>query len=349
LRVAIIIPRLDRFGPVLLIQTLVDTFAKFTDLKVVVIYLDKLVDPSMKMSVPMERYNFGSCCLQNYDIIHTNGFRPDLLAFLNRRKIKYHISTIHNFVFEDLKFTYNRLISILLGRVWLRIWQRADKLVCISKAMKGYYGKWFNELKLEVIYNGIAGSVKSVVPEDDLRMTIDEFHRRGLKVAAVIGTMTRRKGFDQILNLLDSQEEYALMLFGDGKEYSDLHYLAKKLKIEDRCFFCGFRPEAHNNLRYFDFFIMPSRSEGFGLALIEAVQQKVPVICSDIEVFKELLNSNEVTFFKLEDTDSLVDAMKISEDSGKQKTELAYKRFLNNYTAEIMADTYYKLYQSATV
>ncbi len=77
---------------------------------------------------------------------------------------------------------------------------------------------------------------------------------------------------------------------------------------------------------------MPSRSEGFGLALIEAIQQKIPVICSDIEVFKELFSEKEITFFKLDDTISLKKALETALKIGKQKVELAYSRYINNYT-----------------
>jgi glycosyltransferase involved in cell wall biosynthesis len=92
---------------------------------------------------------------------------------------------------------------------------------------------------------------------------------------------------------------------------------------------------------------MPSRSEGFGLTLIEAVQQKVPVICSDIVVFKEILNDDEVTFFKLEDRTSLTEALKSASESGKKKAEKAYLRYINNYSASIMAKNYYELYKTA--
>ncbi|MDO9580630.1 MAG: glycosyl transferase, partial [Bacteroidales bacterium] len=85
--------------------------------------------------------------------------------------------------------------------------------------------------------------------------------------------------------------------------------------------------------------------EGFGLALVEAVQQRVPVICSDIEVFKELFDEEEVTFFRLNDTISLIQALNKSQKTGNVKAELAYKRYLNNYTDKLMAKRYYELYR----
>lgn len=347
MRVAIIIPRLDQLGPVKVIQALVNSLREIEKLQIKVFYLDKTVDPQAKMMVPVERLDHGRFRFSDYDIIHTNGIRPDLFAFINRKKIRYHISTIHNFVFDDLTLTYNRLISWIFGNIWLILWKRADKLVCVSKAMKNYYAKWVSSSKLEVLYNGIPETDYSFMPDFDVTQTIDGFRSKGLKVIGSAGILTKRKGIDQILYLLAEENEFALVVIGDGKELPDLKRLAKKMKITNRCLFCGFRSNAVNYFRYFDFFIVPSRSEGFGLTLIEAVQQKVPVICSDIEVFKELFDREEIIFYKLNDKASLAFALRIAKETGKVKVDLAYSRYKNEYSALIMAKKYFNLYQSA--
>lgn len=347
MRVAIIVARIDQAGPIIVIQNLVNSLVIFNDFMVKVFYLDKKVNPQFSMIVPVERFDYQKFRFADYDIVHTNGIRPDLLAFLNRKKIKYHISTLHNLVFEDLTFTYNRLISFIFGNIWLLLWNRADKLVCVSEAVKTYYSKWFPKSKLEVIYNGIAEIDSSFAPEYDVIQSVDNFHSSGLKVIGFVGILTKRKGIDQVLYLIAAEKNLALVIIGDGKELGNLMHLTGKLKISDRCLFCGFRSNASVYIRYFDFFIMPSRSEGFGLTLIEAVQQKVPVICSDLDVFKELFNEEELTFFKLEDLLSLTKAIKTAMESGTKKADLAYKRYLNIYTAGLMAKRYYDLYKSA--
>ena len=87
MRVAIIISRIEQLGPVKVIQALVNSFSKYQKLQIKVFYLDKTVDPSIKMIVPVERLNFRTFPFDDYDIIHTNGIRPDLFAFVNRNKI----------------------------------------------------------------------------------------------------------------------------------------------------------------------------------------------------------------------------------------------------------------------
>jgi len=347
LRVAIIVSRIAQLGPVKVMQALANSLSIIEGLKVKIFYFDKKIDTQLKFSVPFERIGYCNFNFRDFDIIHTNGIRPDFFAWKNRKKIKYHISTIHNFVFEDLAYTYNKFISLIFGNIWFLIWGRADKLVCVSKTMKDYYSKRFSSSKLEVVYNGIVGIDISLEPDKEILKVINQFRSKGLKVIGSIGILTKRKGFEQILNLIKNHKEYALIVIGAGKELVNLKKLARKNKIFDQCLFCGFISNAVKYFNHFDYIIIPSRSEGFGLVLIEAVQQKVPVICSDIEVFKELFDMKEVTFFKLDELHSLLEALKVSSETGKEKVDIAFSKYLNNYTNVLMAKQYFELYQTA--
>jgi L-malate glycosyltransferase len=346
LKVAIIIPRLEQLGPVKAIQALVNALHTFEDIVIEVFYIDKKIDSHIKILAPVFLLDSKHFCFNEYDIIHTSGIRPDFFAFINRRKIKCHISTIHNYVFDDLRYSYNRLFSWIFGNIWLILWKKADKLVCVSGELKNYYSNWFSSGKLAVIHNGISDPENSQLPEIDVLQTINNFKSRGLKVLGVAGILTKRKGVDQLFPLLAEEKSYALIIIGSGKELSNLKKIAKKMGISDRVEFCGFRSNAVQYFRHFDFFTMPSRSEGFGLALIEAVRQKVPVICSDLPVFKELLSTSEATFFKLEDITSLTQALRTSMELGKKKADLAYARYQSQYTDRIMAKKYYDLYSA---
>jgi glycosyltransferase involved in cell wall biosynthesis len=347
MKIAIIVSSIKQLGPIKVVQALVNSLIEFKELEIKVFYLDKTTDPEVKILVPMERFRSHSFNFDDYDIIHTTGIRPDLIAFINRKKIRYHISTIHNLVFEDLSYTYNRFISLIFGNIWMMIWRRADILVCVSETMKNYYSKWFFPVKLEVIYNGIANPEKSFLPDSDLIRDIDLLRSEGLKILGFAGILTKRKGLDQLISLLAKETGLALIILGDGKGLPALMQLVKRNGLTGRCLFFGFRSNAINYFRLFDFIIIPSRSEGFGLVLIEAAQQKVPIICSDIEVFRELMNADEVTFFKLEDITSLTNALKVATETRYKKPDLAYIRYSDNYTDKLMAKRYYDLYKSA--
>ena len=57
-------------------------------------------------------------------------------------------------------------------------------------------------------------------------------------------------------------------------------------------------------------YVFPSIDEGFGIPLIEAMRARIPVICSDIEIFKEIGN-NSVIYFKKQDYNDLYNQLKL--------------------------------------
>lgn len=92
---------------------------------------------------------------------------------------------------------------------------------------------------------------------------------------------------------------------------------------------------------------MCSRSEGFGLALVEAALTKASIVCSDIEVFREIFNDTQVSYFVLDDVKSLSNAIDVAlSDKGVLKGIEAYTRSLEKFSGEAMADNYLHIYKS---
>jgi glycosyltransferase involved in cell wall biosynthesis len=89
---------------------------------------------------------------------------------------------------------------------------------------------------------------------------------------------------------------------------------------------------------------MPSRSEGFGLSLIEAVIYKKPVVLSSIPIFRELFSSEEVSFFELSSIESFVEAVENVKKCA-EKVDLAYNRFISTYSPEIFYKRYISIYE----
>jgi glycosyltransferase involved in cell wall biosynthesis len=166
------------------------------------------------------------------------------------------------------------------------------------------------------------------------------------KVVGVVAELTKRKGIDQVINALVQLPDCALVIVGDGKEKEKLIQLAIDNKVFDRVLFLGYKLNGASYIYQFDIFVMPSRSEGFGLSLIEAIACKKGVICSSIISFKGLFTKEEVTFFELENINSLVSALKQSIDINK--TEKAFTKVNNYYTNSIMAANYKQLYLTIT-
>jgi glycosyltransferase involved in cell wall biosynthesis len=80
-----------------------------------------------------------------------------------------------------------------------------------------------------------------------------------------------------------------LVIVGDGPEYNYLVNVSKELGISNSCWFLGQQENIHYILEKSNVFVLPSSSEGLSTVLLEAMQNKVPVIASDIAGNRELI------------------------------------------------------------
>lgn len=105
-------------------------------------------------------------------------------------------------------------------------------------------------------------------------------------VALFVGHLTRRKGVDVLLKAFAQTHLplLRLLIVGDGPEWNPLHTLAAELGVAERTTFAG--AVAWQEMPpYFaacDFFVLPSRSEGMGIVLLEAMATAKPVIGSRV-------------------------------------------------------------------
>lgn len=107
----------------------------------------------------------------------------------------------------------------------------------------------------------------------------------------------RYKGFDEVIEILPAliQEvpNLVYMIAGDGKDRQRLEAKVKSLGIEKQVVFTGFVSETEkaDHYRLADAYAMPSRGEGFGIVLLEAMACGVPVVASKLDGTKEALRN----------------------------------------------------------
>ncbi len=118
------------------------------------------------------------------------------------------------------------------------------------------------------------------------------------------------KGLAQVIQVLPLLQDYAFAVIGEGPEINMLkEQRLRHLELRTECIFFPYQEFPCNYLHYFDIYMMPSYSEGFGMAMVEAALGGKAIVCSDIPVFHEIFNENEVRFFTLDNTDSLQQAI----------------------------------------
>ena len=276
-----------------------------------------------------------------FDVVHSTGMRPDIYTAKHREysgKTKY-ITTIHNFFIQDFTSQYNFLIAQVFGRRWMHYLNKLDTVVTLSKSGIRYYQKWIHKPNLTYAYNA-----KSVDKTQKLSTKYNLLKFKGTDTLIGVNAMLSPiKGIDQLIKALPKLPNHKLLIVGDGKSRCDLEKLALKYGVSNRCLFLGYQPMAHRYLTYYDIYAMPSRNEGFGLVLLEAAQYKTPTVCSDIPIFKELFTSIEVSFFNLDNINSLVKAIQHATDN-KNLAEKMNQRYFESYTPKKMYERYLSIY-----
>jgi len=100
-----------------------------------------------------------------------------------------------------------------------------------------------------------------------------------------IGQCIHRKGLDILLRALKGLEsrEWQLKIVGSGKEQKPFELLSEELGISNRVMFLGAQnnAEAMRILSQSDVLVLPSRWDGWGAVINEALMRGVPVVCSD--------------------------------------------------------------------
>ncbi len=116
---------------------------------------------------------------------------------------------------------------------------------------------------------------------------------RGAVVIGTLGRLHENKGIDIMLEafarLRDRGVAARLRIAGDGPEMAALRAMATDLGLDDQVAFTGWVSPAADYLATLDLFVLPSRVEPFGLVVAEAMAAGVPVIASDIDGPKEIL------------------------------------------------------------
>ncbi|MDO4557964.1 MAG: glycosyltransferase [Planctomycetia bacterium] len=175
-------------------------------------------------------------------------------------------------------------------RRWIR------RVVCVSRGVADFS-----------ILNGVPESKVLVIPN---AVESPEIPRRRFSVPGgprrltAIGRLTKQKGFDWLLDamaeLVRRRPEWnvTLRIVGSGEEEASLREKTERSGLRDRVIFAGWRPDVAEILRCeTDLFVLSSRWEGMANVVLEAMGQGLPVLATDVEGVRELIDTPQIVPF----------------------------------------------------
>lgn len=151
------------------------------------------------------------------------------------------------------------------------------------------------------------------------------------KIILFLGRITRKKGLDILIpafaRLSQEYEEFLLIIAGpDEMGYKkDIENIVKKYRIEDRVLFTGY---IDGDLKYSaykasELFVLPSYTENFGIATVEAMALELPVVISKETGISEEVKKNNAGLVINADSESLYQGMKALLDNPTLRKNIA--------------------------
>ncbi len=159
---------------------------------------------------------------------------------------------------------------------------KSDVVTSVSENLKEKTLDFFEvDKEIEVIPNFIDSTKYSTQYMDCQRSLMAEDHE---KIVTHISNFRKVKHIPDVISIFNGiQKEMPakLIMVGEGPEKEKAEIMCENLGISDRVVFLGNSNEIDRILCFSDLFLLPSKSESFGLAALEAMINRVPVISSN--------------------------------------------------------------------
>lgn len=166
---------------------------------------------------------------------------------------------------------------------------------------------------------------------------------------ASVGRLDAMKGHDVLIRAIAQLESVRVVIFGEGGQRAALEKLADELGVSDRIQLPGWVDNPRAHLPQFDIFAMPSRSEGFPLAVVEAMLAARPVVATRVGSVAEAVTDGETGLLvDKDDVAGLAAALRRLRDDpalrlrlGQRGREVAQR----NFTVKHMVSSYERLWR----
>lgn len=195
---------------------------------------------------------------------------------------------------------------------------------------------------------------ETLVPVSERRVTRAAAGLKDEPLLLVAAALVRRKGIDVLLDALARLAERGhrppLWVAGDGPERASLQRASETMGLSGQVRFLGRRDDVADLLAACDVFVLPSRREGLGVAALEAMAARRPVVASRVGGLAEAVADGRTGLLVApEDPASLADALErlLSDaDLRRRLGDAGPARIAEGFLAEQMAGAYEALYRA---
>ena len=158
----------------------------------------------------------------------------------------------------------------------------SDAVTAVSESLrKSTYEHFKVNREIEVVPNFIVPNIDTMRVNEEMR---SKYASKNEVILCHISNFRKVKRVEDVIQVfakVNAKINSKLILVGDGPERYNCEKLARELNLTDRIIFLGKLRDTVHVLQIADVFLLPSETESFGLAALEAMAESVPVISSN--------------------------------------------------------------------
>lgn len=170
----------------------------------------------------------------------------------------------------------------------------------------------------------------------------DKVIRENITKAVFVGYVQPQKGFNEIITVAEKLPQISFELIGEAAP------AVQQLKIPENISFLGLKThkEIFDLLDDGDVFFFPTHSEGFSIALLEAMARGVPVIATDVGANRDMIEDKGGIIVDVGDTEAMINAFygmkdkNIRADMSKWLIEKTKSSYTVKQVMKKISDTY---------
>lgn len=267
--------------------------------------------------------------VKNYDVIHVHV--PNTIKFLLTKLIINKIClTIHDIcTTDDIPYLH-----------------KYKHIFAISNSVQKDLAKYLKR-DVPIVLNGIDSThilTQKNVKNNNIFQIVQigrlVHSKKGQDILIEAVSILKQKGYKNI----------SVDFIGNGESIFLLKELVKLKQLESQIHFLGEKEQSYifSHLKNYDLFVQPSRREGFGLTVTEAMAAKIPVLVSDQEGPMEIIEGGIYGYyFKSNNVTSCANEIeKIMITPNKDMISNAYQQVISKYNVKKTAQEYIKHYKN---
>jgi glycosyltransferase involved in cell wall biosynthesis len=277
----------------------------------------------------------------NPDLVHTHGYRADVVGSTTAHGSWPLVSTAHGFTGGGLK---NRFYEWSQRRAY----RRFDAVAAVSRTVaERLLRAGIAADRIRVVPNALA-PVDAPLPRAEARQVLG-VPLEGFLVGWV-GRLSEEKGADVLVDAIPllSGRSIRYAFLGEGPTSAALEERVWSRGLQNVVHWLGRVADAGRLFAAFDLFVLSSRTEGTPMALLEAMSAGIPIVTTRVGGVPEIVSDQEAILVAPEDPAKLADAIREAYENpaaARERADAARRKLSTAYDPEAWLDAYEAMYR----